>query len=170
MIKIMKTPPARPALDIRAGRGQRYYVKRMLFVFLQDWGRGPVMRYIMKKMMPVLLLCVLCGCGTPYTFSPYIGEQQNWQTEPGSYVKVVDKATLYLTGHFPNRPYIIIGSVATDNEENVAKAIHDQQADAALIYTDRTYRTGSVAVAGPGMIWNVPLTGRQVNAQLIKFK
>ena len=65
---------------------------------------------------------------------------------------------------------MIIGYVTTDNEDNVAKAVHEQQADAALVYTDRTYRTGTVAVAGPGMIWNIPLTGSQVNAQLIKFK
>ncbi len=127
-------------------------------------------RYIMKRMIPALLLFVFCGCGPSYTFSPYVGQQSNWQTEPGSYVKVVNKAMLYPPGHFPNRPYIIVGSVSTDNEENVAQAVHDQQADAALIFTDQTYRTGSVAVAGPGAIWNVPLTGRRVNAQLIKFK
>jgi len=124
----------------------------------------------MKRMIPTLLLLALCGCGPGYEFTPYIGQQSNWQTEPGSYVKVVNKATLYPPGHFPNRPYIIIGSVSTDNQENVAKAVHDEQADAALIFTDETYRTGTVAVAGPGAIWNVPLTGRRVNAQLIKFK
>lgn len=124
----------------------------------------------MKRMIPTLLLLVLCGCGPGYTFSPYIGQQQNWSTQAGGYVKVVDGATLYSPGQFPNRPYIIIGSVQTDNEHNLAKAVHEQQADAALIFTDRTYRTGTVAVAGPGMIWNVPLTGSQINAQLIKFK
>ena len=96
--------------------------------------------------------------------------QQNWQTSPGGYVKVVDKATLYPAGQFPNRPYILMGSVSTDSLENVAKAVHEQNADAALIYVDRTYQTGSVAVAGPGAIWNVPLTGHKVNAQLIKYK
>jgi hypothetical protein len=124
----------------------------------------------MKKMIPALLLMVVCGCGPGYNFSPYVGEQQNWTTQPGGYVKVVDNATIYPRGVFPNRPYIIIGSVTTDNEHNVAKAVHDQHADAALIYTDRTYRTGTVAVAGPGVIWNVPLTGSQVNAQLIRFR
>jgi hypothetical protein len=122
-------------------------------------------------MIPALLLFIICGCSGPgYDFSPYIGQQQNWTTQPGGYVKVVDNATLYPPGTFPNRPYIILGSVATDNENNVAKAVHDQRADAALIFTDRTYRTGAVAVAGPGMVWAVPLTGRQVNAQLIKFR
>jgi hypothetical protein len=124
----------------------------------------------MKKMIPALLLIVVCGCGPGYNFSPYIGQQQNWTTQAGSYVKVVDGATLYAPGQLPNRPYLIMGNVTTDNEHNLAKAVHEQHADAALIYVDRTYRTGTVAVAGPGMIWNVPLTGSQMNAQLIKFK
>jgi hypothetical protein len=124
----------------------------------------------LKRMIPGLLLVLLCGCGTPYTFSPYIGAQQNWQTQPGGYVKVVDKANLYMPGQFPDRPYIIIGSVTTDNEGNVAKAVHDQHADAALVYTDRSYRTGTVAVASPGVLWGIPLTHTDISAQLIKFK
>jgi hypothetical protein len=128
------------------------------------------MKYIMKRIMPVLLLLMLCGCGPGYDFSPYYGQQQNWSTSQGGYVKMVDGATMYSPGQFPSRPYIIIGSVSTDNEHNVAKAVHDQHADAALIYTDQTYRTGTVAVAGPGIIWNVPLTGSHVNAQLIRYK
>jgi hypothetical protein len=124
----------------------------------------------MKRIIPTLLLVGLCGCGPAYTFSPYIGQQENWATQPAGYVKVVDNATLYPPGQFPNRPYLIIGAITTDNEHNVAKAVHEQHADAALIYRDRTYRTGTVAVAAPGMIWNVPLTGSQMNAQLIKFK
>lgn len=124
----------------------------------------------MKRMIPVLLLFVVCGCGPAYNFAPYVGAQQNWTTQPGGYVKIVDGAQLYPPGTFPNRPYIILGSVTTDSENNVAKAVKEQHADAALVYTDRKYRTGAVAVAGPGMVWNVPLTGNQVNAQLIKFK
>jgi hypothetical protein len=124
----------------------------------------------MKRILPALLMLVLCGCGPGYTFSPYIGQQQNWTTQPGGYVKTVDGIAIYPPGHFPDRPYMIIGSVTTDNDHNVAKAVREQQADAALVYTDRTYRTGTVAVAGPGMVWYVPLTGSQVNAQLIKFK
>ena len=73
-------------------------------------------------------------------------------------------------GQFPARPYIIIGAVKTDNEHNVAKAVKEQQADAALIAYDHKYRTGTVAVASPGVIWNVPLTGEQTSAQLIRYK
>ena len=61
--------------------------------------------------------------------------------------------------------------------------MHDQGANAALIYTDSTVRNGSVAVAapvlvpgprgvyaGPDVFWHIPLTKHTVNAQLIKYK
>jgi hypothetical protein len=60
--------------------------------------------------------------------------------------------------------------VATDSEGNVAKAVHDQHADTALIYTGSSYRTGAVAVAGPGVVWGIPPTHSEVSAQLIKYK
>lgn len=116
------------------------------------------------------MLLGLCGCGPGYDFSPYYGEQQNWQTSAGGYTKIVDGATLYPRGQFPARPYVILGSVTTDSEENIAKAVKEKHADAALIYMDERYRTGSVAFATPGAVWNVPLHGSKVNAQLIRYK
>src|SRR5581483_11386965 len=68
----------------------------------------------LKLFVPICAAAALCGCGTPYSFSPYVGAQQNWQTGPGGYVKVVNKATLYPPGQYPARPYIIIGAVTTD--------------------------------------------------------
>jgi hypothetical protein len=133
-------------------------------------GPNPAEKDIMKKFIPILLLTVLCGCGAGYNFSPYVGQQQNWQTQAGSYVRVIDKATLYSPGQLPDRPYLIIGSVTTDSEGNLAKAVRAQHADAALISTDRTYRTGTVAVASPGVLWGIPLTHTDIGAELIKFK
>ena len=74
------------------------------------------MRYNMKKMIPALLLFVVCGCGTGYSFSPYVGQQQNWGIQPGGFVKVIDGAHLYPPGQFPDRPYIVIGDVSTHSE------------------------------------------------------
>lgn len=116
------------------------------------------------------MLVALCGCGPGYDFSPYVGQQSNWQTQAGGYVNVVDKVTIYPRGHFPDRPYVVLGYATSDNEHNIAKAVKEQHADAALISADSTYRTGTVAVAGPGMVWGIPLTGRKINATLIKFK
>jgi tetratricopeptide (TPR) repeat protein len=100
---------------------------------------------------------------------PYVGQQQNWTTKPGAYVKVIDKATLYPPGQFPDRPYMIIGSVATDSEGNVAKAVHDQHADAALIYSNRKSPNGAIAIGNPNFAWAIPLTKSEVKAGLIKY-
>lgn len=124
----------------------------------------------MKKTLPVLLLLALCGCGPGYTFSPYLGQQQNWMTTPAAYTKVVDNVVLYPAGQLPNRPYYIVGGVTTDNEENLAKAVREQHADAAIISSSREYRNGTVAVAAGGVIWAEPLRKSVVTANLIKFK
>ena len=126
-------------------------------------------KHLMKTLIPAILLTVLCGCGVGYTFMPYVGQQQNWTTQPGAYVKVVNKATLFPPGQFPDRPYILIGSVATDSEGNVAKAVHDQHADAALIFSDRKSPNGAVAIGNAKFAWAIPLTKSEVNAGLIKY-
>ncbi|MGP8198863.1 MAG: hypothetical protein ACLQU4_05105 [Limisphaerales bacterium] len=136
----------------------------------------------MKKIIPALLLFALCGCSTGYNYSPYVGQQENWSTQPGGFVKVVDGATLYAPGQLPNRPYMVIGDVTTHSEDGVAKAVHEQHADAALIYYSRTYQDGSLTLGGAGggygrngggggaFSWTTPLTHTDVNARLIKFK
>ena len=95
--------------------------------------------------------------------------QQNWTIGAGGYTKVIHGVTIYPAGAYPPRHYIIVGGVSTDNEENIAKAVHDQHADAALISIDSTYRNGSVAVAGPGFVWAEPLRHHVVTANLIRF-
>src|ERR1700683_5069684 len=98
----------------------------------------------LRTIIPGLLLIGLCGCGPGYTFSPYVGEQQNWTTGAGGYVKMVDKASLYSPGQYPTRPYNIIGAVSTDSEENRAKSVREQHADAALISNESTVHNGNV--------------------------
>jgi hypothetical protein len=111
----------------------------------------------------------LCGCSPPYTFSPYVGAQQNWSVGTGGYVKVIDGATIYPAGAYPARHYTILGAISTDNENNLAKAVRDQHADAAIISQEVTTHSGDVAVAGPGVIWNVPLRHSVVTANLIRY-
>lgn len=112
----------------------------------------------------------LVGCGTPYTFSPYVGQQKNWTTSPGGYVRYVQGVPIYAPGQYPNRPYIILGAVSTDSEDNLARAAHEQHADAILVSHDQVYPTGSVAIAGAGVWWNQPTTGRSITANLVKFQ
>ena len=117
----------------------------------------------------MLALAALCGCGTGYTFSPYVGQQKNWTTSPGGYVRFVDKVAFYAAGQYPHRPYSIVGAVTTDSEENLAKAVREQHADAALIYSEHTVPNGSVTVAGGGVFWTEPLRKNVITAHLIKF-
>jgi hypothetical protein len=124
----------------------------------------------LKLIVPGLALLGLCGCGPGYTFSPYVGDQQNWTTGPGGYVKMVDKASLYAPGQYPTRPYMIIGAVTTDSEQNVAKAIREQHADAALISNESTIHNGNVAVVTGGVFWSEPLRKTVITANLIRFR
>jgi hypothetical protein len=128
------------------------------------------MIHSLKTIIPGIVFLGLCGCGSDYTFSPFVGEQQNWTTGAGGYVKLVDKASLYGPGQYPTRPYIILGAVTTDSEGNLAEAVREQHADAALISTEATTRNGSVAVAGGPVFWSEPLRKTVITANLIRFK
>ena len=83
---------------------------------------------------------------------------------------MVDKASLYAPGQYPNRPYMILGAVTTDSEENLAKAVREQHADAALISNESTVRNGSVVVATGGIVWGEPLRKTTISANLIRFR
>ena len=112
----------------------------------------------------------IIGCGTPYTYSPYVGQQQNWTTSAGGYVRDVKGVPFYAPGQYPNKPYTILGAVSTDSEDNLVRAAHEQHADAVLISHDQVYPTGSVEMAGAGVIWSQPTTGRAITANLIRFQ
>jgi hypothetical protein len=122
------------------------------------------------RLLPLSLLLALCGCGPGYEFSPYVGQQQNWTMGAASYVRMVDKVPIYSPGQYPPRPYFVLGAVSTDNEGNLAKAVREQHADAALISTESVYRSGSVAVAAPGVFVAQPLHHTVITANLIKYR
>ncbi len=116
------------------------------------------------------LAAALCGCGSPYKFSPWVGQQQNWATGPGGYVKRVDHVNIFPPGQYPSQPYIVLGAVTTDSEENLAKAAKEQHADAALLFVEQSYRSGTVAVAAPGVFVAEPLRHTVITANLIKYR
>jgi hypothetical protein len=112
----------------------------------------------------------IVGCGTPYTYSPYVGQQKNWTTSAGGYVRYVEGVPFYGPGQYPNKPYVILGAVSTDSEGNMVRAAREQHADAVLISHDETYPTGSVAMVGAGVYWSQPTTGRAITANLVRFQ
>jgi hypothetical protein len=125
---------------------------------------------LLRVFLLASVAAAIVGCGTPYSYSPYVGEQKNWTTTPGGYVRYVQGIPFYAPGQYPNRPYEILGAASTDSEDNLVRAAREQHADAVLISEDHVYRTGSVAVAGGGMAWITPTTGRAITANLIRFR
>lgn len=129
------------------------------------------MKRLMFRIFLVTATAVaLVSCGTPYTYSPYVGQQQNWTTSAGGYVHYVQGVPFYGPGQYPNKHYVILGAVSTDSEDNMALAAHEQHADAVLISHDQVYPTGSVSMAGAGVYWTQPTTGRAITANLVRFQ
>ena len=122
------------------------------------------------RLLPVSLALGLCSCGASYTFAPWTGPQSDWSTGPGGYVRLVDHVPLFAPGQFPSRAYYVLGGVTTDNEDNLAKAARDQHADAILLSSETSYRTGSIAWAAPGVYGVTPIRHTTITANLIKYK
>src|ERR1700678_3820010 len=103
---------------------------RMRPVSMQDSSKWPVLGYVktILYLLPVSLALFLCGCGPGYNFSPYVGQQQNWTTGPGGYIRLGNHVPLFSQGQFPERPYLVLGAVSTDSEDNLAKAAREQHA------------------------------------------
>lgn len=123
----------------------------------------------MKNLRTALLvLCFCTACGTPnYHFVAYLGQQSNWTTSNGSYVKTVEGVPIYT--QYPSRPYELVGAVIVDSDKALARAVKYYHADAALVYRRGTGVTGSVVLGGP--LWmGFPITETRISAQLIRFK
>ena len=144
----------------------------------------------MKSFFPILrasfcsVVLLLAGCGT-VSYSPYVGQQQDWPTSPGAFVKDMKGIPLYRG--LPNRPYTVLGHV----EITAEPAFIEQQAywkaknvgaDAILFVDAQTFYAGSVgggtAFAAPtkggamafGSSWSSAQYQKQITAVFIKWK
>jgi hypothetical protein len=139
---------------------------------VQDGKSWPVLKNVktILTLLSLSLALALCGCGPGYNFSPWTGPQSNWTTGPGGYSKMVDRVVLFTPGQYPPRPYILLGAVSTDSEGNLAKAVREHHADAAMISSESSYRSGSIAWAAPGVYGVTPLHHTVITANLIKYQ
>jgi hypothetical protein len=147
-------------------------ILRWLVDSVQDGTGRPVLGDVkmILRLLPLSLALCFCGCSPGYTFSPWTGPQGNWTTGPGGYVKIVDNVAMFTPGQFPPKPYILLGAVSTDSEDNLAKAVRQQHADAAMISSESSVRTGSVAWAAPGVYGVTPIRHTTITANLIKYR
>jgi hypothetical protein len=119
--------------------------------------------------MALLSLGLLTACGTPnYHFTAYVGQQRNWTTSPGSYVKIVEDVQIY--NQYPSKPYELVGAVNVGSEKALARAVKFYHADAAIIYDRYSHLNGSMVLAGPPGYVAYPLTDSRITAQLVRFK
>ena len=61
----------------------------------------------MKSLPLLAFVMLLSGCAIA-DFTPYFGQQQNWPTQPGSFVATQYAIPAYIYG-YPSRPYTVIG-------------------------------------------------------------
>ena len=100
--------------------------------------------------MPVALL-LLSGCGTT-DFHPYVGQQQNWPTSSGAFIKPGTAIPVYYG--WPPRPYTVLGFMdATGSRHGVmdlaATKAKELGADAIVVMSRGTVYAGSTGgVAG----------------------
>ena len=136
--------------------------------------------------VPFLALAAILaiGCGT-VSYSPYVGQQEDWPTAKGAFVKERDKIPIYRG--LPTRPYTMLGHmvITTDTgaEEMLAVSRAKQYKADAILFVDSTMFTsgsfgGGTATAVPtrggamafGSGFSATTQGVQLTAILIKWK
>jgi hypothetical protein len=104
----------------------------------------------MKQLTLTLLLITasLTGCVTKAEFTPYLGQQQPWPTEPGAFAKNYKGTAVYST--IPERPYTVVGSVdmtgaqLANMQAGAARAVRRHGGDAALILEKHSSFAGMI--------------------------
>lgn len=91
----------------------------------------------------------LTGCAT-VDFTPYVGEQREWPTRSGAFVKQVKGKSFYQS--WPERPYLLLGHVTVAGNPNVinnqlAWAVSRYHADGVIIMSSDTFQAGTVNTA-----------------------
>jgi hypothetical protein len=125
----------------------------------------------------------LSGCAIA-DFTPYSGQQQNWPTQPGSFVNTSYAVPAYISS-YPNRPYTVIGyldaTTAPVRRRGVvafaARRAKELGADAIVVLSQGSEYAGTVSTGNaftngnffPGG-FNATTTGTSVAVPLMRGK
>lgn len=93
-------------------------------------------------------LLILAGCVSTYKYVPYVGEQQDCPTSPGSFVESTGPLPIYFS--YPPKPYEAIGMIVVNiNSINTASRHAKALGGEALLRKgSKTVDGGSVEIPG----------------------
>jgi hypothetical protein len=98
------------------------------------------------------LVLLTSGCQS-VSWVPYVGEQRDWPTAPGSFVRT--EGNILIFSSLPNRPYSVLGRVAITSRHgpSFAKPARQHGADAVILGGSQMFSVGTVTTGNTtGMI------------------
>jgi hypothetical protein len=128
----------------------------------------------MNQIKQNLVLAILIAVGSTgcvfHKFNPYVGEQRNWQTAPGSICETIDGMEVFRG--FPPKPYELIGELRLRAApvRNVLKAaVKDARARGAdAIIVQESGRVLAGVIVGNGFV--TPVHQKVAEVTLLRYK
>jgi hypothetical protein len=143
----------------------------------------PVTPKVMRLLHLTLPCLLLSGCAE-ISYTQYQGQQQNWPTQPGAFVKTVDGIPIY--HGLPSQYYNVLGQIVSvdGSDHDLARIARTNHADAVIITDTRTINSGAVTLPGPvntfyfansstaiaGPSYTSAITSDATTAWVIKYK
>lgn len=132
-----------------------------------------------------LVAVLAIGCGT-VSYSPYVGEQEDWPIAKGAFVKTKDGIPIYRG--LPSRPYTVLGHMVITTDMGAEEMLAVSKAKAnkadAILFVDSTmfasgsfgggtgyaFPAGRRGAMATGSAFSANTQGVQLTALLIKWK
>jgi hypothetical protein len=157
-------------------------------IFRTFEGLMPMSHRLIPVIAAALVICtLLTGCTTSSGLRAYRGLQQDWPTAPGAVAEEIEGIPLYRT--FPERPYIVLGSLSVTGDQWQVGFVHESQSQMlkrvlksavreakkaganAAIYDSQSRFLSSISVRDRGANVDVtPLAGSTASLIAIRFK
>ena len=124
-----------------------------------------------KQNLVLATLIALGSTGCVFSkFNPYVGEQRNWQTAPGSICETIDGMEVFRG--YPPKPYELIGELRLRAApvRNVLKAaVKDARARGAdAIILQESGRVMAGVIVGNGLL--TPVHHKVAEVTLLRYK